>query len=158
MMKHYIIPATIYNKLKSQQQQQVPQQSQPQQQPSIVIQERHEEQEEEEVAAAADFITDAFPKSTKGRASRLLQYIEKHKPKITWSKQNGNVTIDGNLIPDSNIIDLIRSAISGMVKKKPVGWHQFNEALKDINTPMALVSPSMPPGIPDIMTKKWLTH
>jgi hypothetical protein len=161
-MKHYIIPANAYHKLKTQQSQQQQQQQHHQQQPppppppslEVVspVETREEEEEEED-----KFIIDAFPQSIKGRATRLLQYIEKHKPKIVWSRKDGSVTIDDVPIPGSNIIDLIRSAVTGLVKKKAEGWQEFNAALKSINTPMALVSPRVPPGTHD-KKQRWFTH
>jgi hypothetical protein len=155
MMKHYIIPANVYHKLKSQQQLNHVQSA-----PSIVVPHavpsREEEEEEGGGGQEDKFVLDAFPKSTKGRATRLLTYIEKHEPKITWSRKNGIVSVDGRLIPDSNIIDLIRSAISG--SKRPVGWQEFSGALKSINTPVSLISPSLPPGIPETMKLNWLTR
>ena len=100
------------------------------------------------------FIADAFPKASKERALRLVTYIRRHDPEITWSS-NGLVTIDGKLIKGSNIIDLLRSAINGTIRKTE-GWAEFLEALKRINTPLSLITLT-PPGVP-IKRPRWLTH
>ena len=158
-MKHFIIPASTYHKLKSTQSQhtlpkvqQNDQQSIRHEHQPILLEHREEEEEEQE-----SFVTEAFPKSTRGKATRLLNYIKRHNPKITWSSKTGDVSIDGTLIQDSNIIDLLRTAVSGTVIK-PTGWTQFHIALKAINTPLSLVA-RYPPGIPAQKTlTKWLTH
>ena len=158
-MKHFIIPASTYHKLKSTQsqhalpkvQQNDQQNIQHEHQP-VLVEPREEEEEEQE-----SFVTEAFPKSTRGKATRLLNYIKRHNRKTTWSSKTGDVSIDGTLIQGSNIIDLLRTAVSGTVIK-PTGWPQFHIALKAINTPLSLVA-RYPPGIP-VQKKltKWLTH
>jgi len=154
-MKHYLIPASTYHKLKSDQ-------SKPESKPhentdiketEVVV----EKEEEKELNDQDEFITDAFPKSIKGRAIRLVSYIKRHTPKIKWLS-NGNVIINGKLVPKSNIIDLLRKAVSGSLKN-PQGWSLFYEALESINTPLTLIATS-PPGTPANKKnkKKWLTH
>lgn len=150
-MKHYVIPSSTYHKLKS------------------IVGEVEDEKEkmsrknpnapeEVEVGPEVDdleFISGSFPKSTRERALRLVNYIKRHGSKIVWSTRNGIVSVDGHSIPGSNIIDLLRTAIS-FTTNKPEGWSRFGEALKEINVPASLIAHN-PPGTP-VRKTEWLTH
>ena len=143
-MKHFIIPESAYHRLKNKQKKD--QQSGQAEQTDEIFEQTEEPDD--------TFIIDAFPRTSKERALRLVTYIRRHDPEITWSS-NGLVTIDGKLITGSNIIDLLRSAIHGTIRK-PEGWSDFLEALKRINTPLSLITLT-PPGVP-IKRPRWLTH
>ena len=143
-MEHFVIPESAYHRLKNKQKKDHQPESTKQ---SDVIFEQPEETND-------SFITDAFPKSSKERALRLVTYIRRHDPEITWSS-NGVVTVDGKLIEGSNIIDLLRAAINGTIRK-PEGWTDFLEALRHINTPLSLMTLT-PPGV-QIKRSRWLTH
>ena len=149
-MKHFIIPESSYHRLKHKakifsQPEHTDQTEQTDQ--SDVILEQHKEPDD-------TFIIEAFPKTSKERVERLVTYIRRHDPEITWS-QKGLVTIKGKLFEGSNIIDLLRTAIHGTIRK-PESWTDFLEALKRINTPLSLMTLT-PPGVP-IKRPRWLTH
>lgn len=146
-MKHFLIPEATYHRLKNRQQKHA--QQQPHKNDQQDYQPPIEHQDEDD-----SFILDAFPKKTKDRVERLINYIRRHDPVINWSS-NGHVTINNTPLEGSNIIDLLRAAVNG-VQKKPVGWYEFMQALKDINTPMTLITLA-PPGVP-IKRPRWLTH
>jgi len=154
-MKHYLIPSSTYHKLKSVQN--TKEEVKPVENSRII---QHEEsdmitkKEEEEESSQDLFILEAFPKTIKDRVARLINYIKRYTPKIKW-KLNGNVIIDNEIIPKSNIIDLLRKAVTGS-SKSPKGWVKFYEALEDINTPLTLITIT-PPGTP-ASRPKWLTH
>ena len=149
-MKHFVIPESAYHRLKNKakkvsQPEHTEQAKQTEQ--SDIIFEQHKETDD-------SFIFEAFPKTSKERAERLVTYIRRHDPEITWT-QKGLVTINGKLLEGSNIIDLLRTAIHGTIRK-PESWTDFSEALKRINTPLSLMTLT-PPGVP-IKRPRWLTH
>ena len=146
-MKYFIIPESSYHRLKNKPKKVSQPEHTEQAEQSDVIFEQHKEPDD-------SFIIDAFPKTSKERAERLVTYIKRHDPEVTWS-QNGIVTIAGKLFEGSNIIDLLRTAIHGTIRK-PEGWTDFLEALKRINTPLSLMT-LIPPGLP-IKRPRWLTH
>jgi hypothetical protein len=144
-MKFFVIPVSTYNKLKSQ----VKDDIQPPKTSEVM-----EHIEEKSEGGEDDFILESFSKSTKEKASRLLSYLKRYSSIISWSP-NGNVNINTKILPNTNIVDLVRTAVNG-TRKKPVGWIQFHQVLKHINTPLSLISTS-PPGTP-AKTSKWLIH
>lgn len=97
----------------------------------------------------------SFSKALRGRARSILIYI---RPYINWN-QKGEVTISGEKIPNSNIVDLVKVQLKDYKDFRPVGLQQFETLLSDINVPHTLLSASRrqqtggsdippPPGIP----------
>lgn len=96
-----------------------------------------------------------FPKTLQGRARALLTYIL---PYISWNEK-GEVTLSGEKIPNSNIVDLIRVQLKDYRDFRPSGVEKFDNFFKDINVPLSLLAISRrgqrgegnippPPGIP----------
>ena len=82
-------------------------------------------------------IIDTLPKTTKQLGHSLLSHI-KSSQKINWNDR-GQVIIDGNLIPNTNILDLVHSVIRiRKTKSPPVGSREFTRALTELNTPSEL--------------------
>ncbi|KAI8493255.1 hypothetical protein Bbelb_292590 [Branchiostoma belcheri] len=69
-------------------------------------------------------ILDAFPKTMKSRARQILNVI-KHK--------------GGDVVPGSNVADLIRDALQMRRGFNPVGWRSFARGLASINAPEAAI-------------------
>jgi hypothetical protein len=86
----------------------------------------------------------SVPKTLTYKAKRLLSRI-KDSPNISFDNQ-GRVTINDELLPDANIVDLIYSAIS--TKKnisQPPGWQNFNTLLQDSGVPLSLLGATSRP-------------
>lgn len=88
-------------------------------------------------------IAESVPKTYRADARLLTRYLlDKAVPnRINWNER-GVVTIDGNVVKDSNIADLINDAMRERKTVKAVGRVQFAQLLRDLNTPSILVKNS----------------
>ncbi|CAC5409109.1 unnamed protein product [Mytilus coruscus] len=78
-----------------------------------------------------------IPSRYKDKALRLLLYLQKHSS-IKWDKQ-GEVCIDGKVISNTHIVDLIRDSTVPIGRRKlTAGIHQFCQFLKSTNIPQCL--------------------
>lgn len=85
-------------------------------------------------------ILETVPKTYRAHARLLLRHLrDKAIPaRISWDDR-GTVTIDGNVVKDSNIADLINDATRERKTAKAAGRVQFARLLRALNTPTALV-------------------
>lgn len=85
-------------------------------------------------------ILETVPKTYRAHARLLLRHLrDKAIPaRISWD-DHGTVTIDGNVVKDSNIADLINDATRERKTAKATGRVQFARLLRALNTPTALV-------------------
>lgn len=97
--------------------------------------------EPRELALKSNEILKNVPKSYRPRARSLMKYLlDKAVPaRISWD-EDGIVSIDGNLIKNSNITDLINDAMRERKNKKATGRVQFARLLRALNIPDALVT------------------
>ena len=96
-----------------------------------------------------------FPKSMQNRVRSVLEYL---RPQVTWNDK-GEVSIRGQDIPGSNIVDLLKVNLKDYKDFNPVGKDAFRKVLCELNVPMSLLARSArqqsgrgylppPPGIP----------
>lgn len=83
-------------------------------------------------------IIETIPKMFKKKANMLLQRLESSND-VSWDER-GVVTIKGNVILGSNIIDLVSDAVRPRKTSNPLGWPQFTSFLKEINIPKEFIS------------------
>ena len=74
----------------------------------------------------------------KTRAQALLARLKEREDAITWDDR-GQVILKGDLIPKSNISDLISDAMRSRKHFNPVGVREFYDILYEINIPKDLV-------------------
>ena len=72
------------------------------------------------------------------RATALLARLKVKPDVITWDK-TGQVKIEGEVIPGSNILDLVGDAMRSRKNFNPTGSKEFFEALNKLNVPKDLV-------------------
>ena len=125
-----------------------------------------------EDSLSAEMIVHGIPKTLKTRARALLERLKEREDVITWDDM-GQVLLNGDLIPKSNISDLISDAMRPRKHFNPVGVREFYNVLNEINIPKDLVrnerrwseaeknSPNekSPPGKPkeELTISNWLT-
>ena len=115
-------------------------------------------------------ILESLPKSIRNKVKALLNHIERNGHYIHWNEK-GEVIIDGELIPNSQVIDLIKCCFYPYKDFTPQGLEQFQTALSHINTPHTLIGGGLksllpstnkhsvpPPGIPTRKRKEWVWH
>ena len=96
-------------------------------------------EEEPKVEVLSDeMIVRGIPKNMKTRAQALLARLKEREDAITWDER-GQVILRGDLIPKSNISDLISDAMRSRKHFNPVGVQQFYDVLYEINVPKDLV-------------------
>ena len=72
------------------------------------------------------------------RATALLSRLKAKPDVITWDK-TGQVKIEGETIPGSNISDLVSDAMRSRKDFNPTGAKEFFQALSKLNVPKDLV-------------------
>ena len=120
-------------------------------------------EEEPKVEVLSDeMIVRGIPKNMKTRAQALLARLKEREDAITWDER-GQVILKGDLIPKSNISDLISDAMRSRKHFNPVGVQQFYDILYEINVPKDLVRNEKRWGKEDekeetAWLSKWLTY
>ena len=96
------------------------------------------EEEPQEDSLSDEMIVRGIPKNMKTRAQALLARLKEREDAITWDER-GQVILKGDLIPKSNISDLISDAMRSRKHFNPVGVQKFYDVLYEINIPKDLV-------------------
>ena len=99
---------------------------------------KEESDDEEKDSLTAEMIVRGIPKTMKTRALALLACLKERKDVITWDN-TGQVVLNGNFIPKSNISDLVSDAMRPRKHFNPVGVREFYKMLNEINIPKDLV-------------------
>ena len=97
-----------------------------------------EEQRAEPQLSDAD-VVEPIPRTMRPRAKALLSRLKAKPDVITWDKtRTGQVKIEGETIPGSNISDLVSDAMRSRRNFNPTGAKEFFEALNKLNVPKDL--------------------
>ena len=83
-------------------------------------------------------IVEPIPKTMRDRATALLNRLKTRSDLISWDK-SGQVKIEGETIPDSNISDLVSDALRSRKGFNPAGAKEFFQTLSKMNMPKDLV-------------------
>lgn len=95
--------------------------------------------EQENNSESQESILKCFPKNSVNKCKILLTHIE-NDPNITWNSK-GNIIIDGEVIHNTNIIDLLRYTLLPL-KYIPQGWDEFSTVLAKGNVPQSIITNS----------------
>ena len=88
-----------------------------------------------------DEIIDSVPQSFRNKAALLVKKW-KRGGVLGWNKE-GNLMYKGELIPGTNIIDIVNDVIRNRAKNpEPKGWDLVAQGIKDTNVPLELVGNS----------------
>lgn len=92
------------------------------------------------VLESAKKIVETVPKTYRAQARLLMRHLLDNAvpDRISWNEE-GVVTIDDNIVKDSNIADLINDAMRERKTVKAAGRIQFARLLRGLNTRSALV-------------------
>lgn len=80
----------------------------------------------------------AVPSKYKEKTKQFLSYLRNY-PSIKWNER-GEVSIEGETISSSHIVDLVRDLIIPGERKAPIGFQQFYSFLNSIHIPQSLIS------------------
>jgi hypothetical protein len=117
-------------------------------------------------------LLDKIPQKHSKKARKLLDYISHYKNIIDWNDDNYNIIIHGKTIKNSNIVDLIKDAITRNKQKIKLSESidAFYKALMEIKTPFKLIfnekrKPQLifyksqyDKNLLDIKVKKWIRY
>ena len=106
--------------------------------PSVRMVKDEEEQPAPEPAMPDADIVEPMPRYIRERATSLLNRLKARPEVITWDK-TGQVKIEGETIPNSNISDLVSDAMRSRKDFNPTGAKEFFQALSKLNVPKDLV-------------------
>ena len=98
---------------------------------------KKEEQQANPQLSHAD-VVEHIPRTMRPRATALLSRLKAKPDVITWDKTR-QVKIEGEVIPGSNISDLVSDAMRSRRNFNPTGSKEFFEVLNKLNVPKDLV-------------------
>ena len=79
-------------------------------------------------------IIDSVPKTMQNRAKLLIQKLKDHSDVISWN-DNGQLVLEGSIVPNSNIVDLVNDVMQERKGFNPEHSNTFAKALAKINVP-----------------------
>ena len=79
-------------------------------------------------------IIDSVPKTMQNRAKLLIQKLKDHSDVISWN-DNGQLVLEGSIVPNSNIVDLVNDVMRMRKGFNPEHSNIFAKALTKINVP-----------------------
>ena len=79
-------------------------------------------------------IIDSVPKTMQNRAKLLIQKLKDHSDVISWN-DNGQLVLEGSIVPNSNIVDLVNDVMRKRKGFNPEHSNTFAKALAKINVP-----------------------
>ena len=92
------------------------------------------------IAPVVDVVTSLamLPKTLRESGEHLLNELKRHPNRVQWDSSN-TVSIDGEVLRGSNIIDLIGNVLRTRKTKSPAHADAFLRLLADINAPDEMV-------------------
>ena len=81
---------------------------------------------------------ESVPTTYKGRAQSLMRKLKSHPNKISWNDR-GELITDGQVVPGTNLVDLVNDIVRPRKNFSPRGYEEFVQGLAKINTPEDLV-------------------
>ena len=78
-------------------------------------------------------IIDSVPKTMQNRAKFLIQRLKDHSSDVISWNDNGQLVLEGSIVPNSNIVDLVNDVMRK--RKGPEHSNTFAKALAKINVP-----------------------
>ena len=85
-------------------------------------------------------VVDVLPASQKGNAQKLMRLLREHGDDVVSWTQNGNVSIHGQRLRGTNIVDLVGDVVRLLPSKGIAPQRErFLTALADVNVPETLV-------------------
>ena len=88
----------------------------------------------------SNIIQYTIPRKMQRKAIGLIQFLQQHGDNVIKWNQRGQVTVNGEVIEASHIVDLLRDAVCPKTVHRPSGYQKFYQALKTIDTPRALIA------------------
>ena len=79
-------------------------------------------------------IIDSVPKMMQNHAKLLIQKLKDHSDIISWN-DNGQLVLEGSIIPNSNIVNLVNDIMHKRKSFNPEHSNTFAKALTKINVP-----------------------
>ena len=104
----------------------------------VIDNEKGQQQAQPETQLSDAVVVEPVPKTMRPRATALLNWLKTRPEVVTWDK-TGQVKIEGETIPDSNISDLVSDAMRSRKNFNPTGSKEFFQALSKLNVPKDLV-------------------
>ena len=96
--------------------------------------EREDVNEDKPPSEIEEEIVQSAPIGMRNKAKLLLRKLKGNKEIINWDEK-GEVSVDGNPIRGSNIVDLTLDTLRQRKHFNPEGWQQFRRVLSDLNVP-----------------------
>ena len=99
---------------------------------------------QESLPSVIQEVLDSLPNRYKKNAEILLSKLRQHQEISSWDDK-GSFQYRGELLPGSNILDLVRGITQSTAlsdKRKPKGWDVFLKALAELNIPTSIVGNS----------------
>jgi hypothetical protein len=116
-------------------------------------------EEEEEEPLTVDQIVGVMPQRLATKTKKLLDHLKQKEAKLDWTP-SGEVLIEGDPIPQSNVMELLRYAVGKNARRgqQPSGWNEFVKLLNDVKVPQQFVArPTKYVGSPATPETGWIS-
>ena len=84
-------------------------------------------------------VLNQLPSKLRGSADRIMRALSKHPDILRWNDR-GNIIFKNQLVPSSNITDLLSDVLVKRKNFHPQGQNSFLHALKEMNIPESLIT------------------
>ena len=88
----------------------------------------------QQLSATDKQIIDSVPKTMQNPAELLIQKLKDHSDVISWN-DNGQLVLEGTIVPNSNIVNLVNDVMRKRKGFNPEHSSTFAKALPKINVP-----------------------
>jgi len=105
---------------------------------TLEIESKTEDSNGDHDSAVRTQLASAMPKTYKSQALRIYDYLSQSHSPVTWDS-SGTLSISGNTVPQSNIIDSISELTRARKNFAPPGTDALCQALAQMNVPLELV-------------------
>ena len=93
----------------------------------------------QQLSATYKQVIDSVPKTMQNRAKLLIQKLKDHSDVISWN-DNGQLVLEGSIVPNSNIVDSLNDIKRKRKDSNPEHSSTFAKTLAKINVPEDYVS------------------
>ena len=84
-------------------------------------------------------ILESVPKRMRHKASLLMKYIRNNPQKLIKWTPRGELEYQGQVIKNSNFVDLVNDVLRNRKRQDPIGWKAFATALQSMNVPQEFI-------------------
>ena len=102
----------------------------------IIDSDKTSKEENKQTVPMEDEILNSIPKTFRNRGHQLIKKLKGSA--VSWN-QDGELLLDGSVIPGTNIVDLVNDVVRRRKGFIPQGWEVFAKGLARLNIPRDII-------------------